>query len=153
MNFMVPPGNAAASRKNHSVCDSGARRNPPFGAQPVAARGNLAGEYRDEMRIPGDLWFSLEIDSALHVCVVFNPGRARGAVFSGSRGGCQDPSRLGKHSIFLNPSADPRQAPGTHWKSTLYFVLPSELESGRPGGTVFLGIPWGRPGSLWTGKT
>ena len=105
---MVPPGNAAASRNNHAVCDLGVVRNPYSGAQPVAARGNLAHEYRDEVRFPGESRISLKINSALHVCVVFNPGRLRGAVFSGSRGGGQDPSRLGKHSRLVIFSDDSR---------------------------------------------
>ena len=105
---MVPPGNAAASRNYHADCDLGVLRKPLSGAQPVAARGNLAQENRDEVRFPAESWFSLEINSALYVCVDIDPGRAREAVFAGSRGGGQGPSRLGKHSTRLISNDDPQ---------------------------------------------
>ncbi len=39
---------------------------------------------------------------ALHLCVGIAPAQARGAVFAGSRGAGQGPSRLGEHSTKLN---------------------------------------------------
>ena len=97
-------GNAAASRNYNAIRDSGVPGTPLSGAQPVPARGNPVQGNRDEMRFPADSWCSPKSNMALYVCVDIAPGRARGTVFSGSRGAGQGPSRLGKHSTKLIPS-------------------------------------------------